>query len=87
MSEIRVSHANDQSNKRAWRGDAVWLGGKAYKEDAIDDIAETLLSDKEPCVFALNVYVMEHGIGTWPLHGEPRFEALINDPVNNAPTF
>jgi TolB-like protein/cytochrome c-type biogenesis protein CcmH/NrfG len=32
-----------------------------------------------------NVYALKVGMST--LHGDPRFEALINDPANNAPLF
>jgi TolB-like protein/cytochrome c-type biogenesis protein CcmH/NrfG len=41
--------------------------------------------------FGANVYQARHGIFGWvsfqPLHGDPRFEALLNDPKNNAPLF
>ncbi len=33
----------------------------------------------------LNIYALKYGFST--LHGDPRFEALINDPKNNEPTF
>ena len=33
------------------------------------------------------VHVMRHDPHYSPLHGDPRFEALLNDPKNNAPLF
>jgi TolB-like protein/Flp pilus assembly protein TadD len=35
----------------------------------------------------LNVHVARHDPGWLPLRGDPRFEALLNDPQNNAPLF
>jgi len=35
----------------------------------------------------LNVHVMRHHPFYFPLQGDPRFEALLNDPKNNAPLF
>ena len=35
----------------------------------------------------LNVRVMRRHPLFFPLQGDPRFEALLNDPKNNAPLF
>jgi hypothetical protein len=35
----------------------------------------------------LNVHVMRRHPAYAPLRGDPRFEALLNDPKNNAPLF
>ncbi|MBI4622941.1 MAG: TIR domain-containing protein [Verrucomicrobia bacterium] len=36
---------------------------------------------------AVNVHVMKHHPYFFPLQGDPRFEALLNDPKNNQPLF
>jgi len=38
-----------------------------------------------PCIFFLNVHLMKNFYST--LHGDPRFEAMLKDPKNNAPLF
>ena len=35
----------------------------------------------------VNVYVMQHSPLFAPLRTDPRFQALLNDPKNNAPLF
>jgi hypothetical protein len=35
----------------------------------------------------LNVHEMKRDPTYTPLRGDPRFEALLNDPKNNAPLF
>jgi len=34
-----------------------------------------------------NIYEMKRSPAFAPLRGDPRFEALLNDPKNNAPLF
>jgi len=36
---------------------------------------------------SLNVHAMRHHPYFFPRQGDPRFEALLNDPKNNAPLF
>jgi len=57
----------------AWTGD---------KERALSEIARLL---RVPC--HANVYVLRHDAMFSPLRGDPRFEALLSDPKNNAPLF
>jgi hypothetical protein len=38
-----------------------------------------------PQPYLINVHEMKRQYST--LHGDPRFEALLNDPANNAPLF
>ena len=38
-------------------------------------------------LMAKNIYAAKYGVAWWPLHGDPRFEKLVNDPANNAPLF
>lgn len=57
----------------AWTGD---------KERAIAECARLL---RQPAGF--NVHELRRGLEFTPLRGDPRFEALVNDPKNNAPLF
>jgi len=38
-----------------------------------------------PATNFVNVHEIKHGYST--LNGDPRYEALLNDPANNAPLF
>jgi TolB-like protein/Flp pilus assembly protein TadD len=58
----------------AWTGD---------KDRAIAEIARLL----QVVHGTPGVHVMRTSVATFPLHGDPRFEALLNDPKNNAPLF
>jgi TolB-like protein/cytochrome c-type biogenesis protein CcmH/NrfG len=58
----------------AWTGD---------KDRAIAEFARLLRTPAS----GLNVYVMKRSPDYFPLRGDPRFEALLNDPKNNAPLF
>jgi len=55
----------------AWSGD---------KDGALAELARLLRTP-----FGPNVYIARVDPGWLPLHGDPRFEALLNDPKNNAP--
>jgi TolB-like protein/class 3 adenylate cyclase/Flp pilus assembly protein TadD len=55
----------------AWTGD---------KDAALAELARLLRTP-----FGENVFLARVDPGWLPLHGEPRFEALLNDPKNNAP--
>ena len=55
----------------AWTGD---------KEAALAELARLLRTP-----FGEHVYAARHNPGWLPLHADPRFEALLNDPQNNAP--
>jgi hypothetical protein len=61
----------------AWTGD---------KEGAIAEYARFLRMPVSPSLNS-NVNVVRHSPSLFPLHGDPRFEALLNDPKNNAPLF
>jgi TolB-like protein len=58
----------------AWTGD---------KERALAELARLLQVPHG----APSVHVLRTSAETFPLHGDPRFEALLNDPKNNAPLF
>jgi TolB-like protein/Tfp pilus assembly protein PilF len=81
-----VKHRSDRWNEHDWLLAASWLGKKEYKDRAIAEFARAL-GEKQPFTFASNVFLSAHSIGMWPLQGDPRFEALLKDPANNAPTF
>ena len=59
--------------------DLDWLG---EKEQALAEYARLL---RLPCIDITNVHGMKRRYST--LRGDPRFEALLNDPKNNAPLF
>jgi tetratricopeptide (TPR) repeat protein len=56
-----------------------WIGDK---EKALAEYKRLL---RVPSPFFLNVHEMKHGYSS--LRGDPRFEALLTDPQNNAPLF
>jgi len=56
-----------------------WTGDK---ERALAEYARLL---RVPQPYLINVHEMKRQYST--LHGDPRFEALLNDPANNAPLF
>ena len=58
----------------AWTGD---------KDRAITECARLLHVPGS----SLNIFNLKHGALFLPLQGDPRFEALLNDPKNNAPLF
>jgi tetratricopeptide (TPR) repeat protein len=57
----------------------AWLGDK---DGAIKELARLLRTP-----FGENIYQAKFGTTWFPLRGDPRFEALVNDPQNNAPLF
>jgi TolB-like protein len=57
----------------------AWVG---EKDRALAELARLLRTP-----FGENIYAAKNGPGWLPLRGDPRFEALINDPKNNAPMF
>jgi len=72
--------ALDGVNNAAFRAlDLDWLG---EKEQALAEYARLF---RTPCLYVINVHEMKRRHST--LRGDPRFEALLNDPKNNAPLF
>jgi tetratricopeptide (TPR) repeat protein len=59
----------------AWTGD---------KDGAIAELAQLF---RTPFSWEWSVYHAKYGPWLEPLKGDPRFEALLNDPRNNAPLF
>ncbi|HEX7631999.1 MAG TPA: TIR domain-containing protein [Lacunisphaera sp.] len=57
----------------------AWQGDKAA---AIAELKQLLATGGQP-----NVYWLKNGPWFAPLKGDPAFEALLNDPKNNAPLF
>ena len=60
----------------AWTGD---------KDRALAELSRLMRSEFYPP--GISVYHLKYGPWAWPLHGDPRWEALLNDPQNNAPLF
>jgi TolB-like protein/Tfp pilus assembly protein PilF len=57
----------------------AWLGDK---DAALAELARLLRTP-----YGENIYAAKYGLNWFPLRGDPRFEALVNDPKNNAPLF
>lgn len=57
----------------------AWLGDK---DAALAELARLLRTP-----YGENIYAAKNGLNWFPLRGDPRFEALVNDPKNNAPFF
>jgi hypothetical protein len=55
----------------------AWVG---EKDRAIAELARLLRTP-----YGENIHSAKVNPGWLPLHGDPRFEALVNDPKNNAP--
>jgi tetratricopeptide (TPR) repeat protein len=52
------------------------------KDRALAELARLLRTP-----YGENIYVAKYSPAWYPLHGDRRFEALVNDPANNAPLF
>lgn len=76
-----VSEANDAlagpANSLNYASCLAWLGDK---DRALAELARLLRTP-----WGENIYTAKLGTAWFPLHGDPRFEALVNDPKNNAP--
>ena len=57
----------------------AWCG---EKDRALAELARLLRTP-----FGENIYAAKYGFGWLPLHDDPQFQALVNDPKNNAPLF
>lgn len=55
----------------------AWLGDKDAAVAEFEHLLHTPYGE--------NIYVAKYGPAWFPLRGNPRFEALVNDPKNNAP--
>jgi tetratricopeptide (TPR) repeat protein len=65
----------------------AWTGEKARAVDAYARLLSRPSELSGQTNNTLNVHVMRRGVWYAPLRGDPRFEALLNDPKNNAPLF
>ncbi len=57
----------------------AWCG---EKDRALAELARLLRTP-----FGENIHGARLSLGWFPLRGDPRFQALVNDPKNNAPLF
>jgi hypothetical protein len=62
----------------AWAGDT---------DRAIEEYAHLLRNPPTAPLDQVNVHLMRRSLQYFPLQGDPRFEALLNDPKNYAPLF
>ncbi len=62
----------------------AWTGDKTR---AIEAYARLLQSPFLSARLGINVHIMRHALWYSPLRGDPRWEALLADPKNNAPLF
>ena len=60
----------------------AWLGDKST---AFKILAKALRQPGVPNY--AGVHSLERGVVWWPLQGDPRLDALVKDPLNNAPLF
>jgi len=60
-----------------------WVGERA---EAIAGLQEILRS-RAMASLRVNVHELRHSLLVLPLHGDPDFERMLNDPGNNAPMF
>ncbi len=61
----------------AYGATLAWLGDK---DAALAELARLLRTP-----YGENIYQAKYGTNWFPLRGDPRFAALVNDPKNNAP--
>lgn len=70
--------AVDGPRKAAQRAAILaWVG---HKDEALAELARLLRTP-----YGNNVYIAANDADWLPIHGDPRFEALLNDPKNNQP--
>ena len=78
--------AEDQARQLAsWMSFAMLRAWNGDKDGALAELARTIPISGN--YSETNVYVLRHQIGLWPLWGDPRFEAILDDPKNNVPLF
>ena len=67
----------------------AWTGAKDAALDELERLLKipTFGGNFQLGSSILNVHVMRHHPFLFPLRGDPRFEALLNNPKNNAPLF
>ena len=68
-----ASMASERAKVLLWAGE---------KDEALREIERLL---RKPS--GMNIHDLKNSIAWLPLRGDPRFEALLNDPKNNAPLF
>jgi len=85
MADIAGSTKNRASRGNINMYMACVLAWLDRKTQAIDLFANNI---NEPGIYEIwRIHEVRHGVLWWPLQGDPRFEALLNDPKNNAPLF
>ena len=80
MKEVRSESSDAKDGPRFSAAFAQVLAWTGDKDGALAELARLLRTPRGSNVHALRV-----DAGFLSLHGDPRFEALLNDPENNAP--
>jgi TolB-like protein len=83
--EDQKNRAVDQRYAGANAGTrALQLAALGRKDEAFGEVARML---SLPSAYWFSVTVLRHSLGWKDLQGDPRFEALLNDPKNKEPLF
>jgi TolB-like protein len=81
--DVRQKMLNATSEKSRQFDEGAFYAWVGEKDQALAELARGLSTGETP----VNVHRMRHSLFDQPLQGDPRFEALLNDPKNNAPLF
>jgi TolB-like protein/cytochrome c-type biogenesis protein CcmH/NrfG len=82
LAELLPESADAVAGVTQSMGRAKILAWAGEKDQTLAELARLLRTP-----YGANIYIERHDPGWIPLHGDLRFEALLNDPKNNEPLF
>jgi len=85
LREVISTTPNQTTRVNLMANEADTLAWMGRKTEAIDLLVSYINLPGVP-IFS-RVHALQRSIVWWPLQGDPRFEALIADPKNNAPLY